>query len=236
VSAGIGAYIVLWMFSWVIAGVIALPRQKIEAVRQRDRVRKSLDEKIEDARQIAEQRDHAQHQLSVVEHDRDALQDELDAARIELASLRPADFPNVLLESRHAIVVETRDLPSAPDRRETIIAVGIRATNRETERNAILSFTAFIQTTRPVPAIRKLSRVLGEWKANLPDPWKIEAQDWGEGELLFSWWHDMDFLLERDCSEERAIELLVPMLKLSAQDSLTGFSVEVPTPEDWLKL
>jgi hypothetical protein len=80
-----------------------------------------------------------------------------------------------------------------------------------------------------------LSRVSGESSANLIDPWKVDAQDWGEGELLFTWRHDMDFMLERDASEERVIDLVMARLRLSVKDSLSQVSVEVPIPEDWYR-
>jgi hypothetical protein len=153
-----------------------------------------------------------------------------------LERLAGSGFPNVHFDPKHVLVIETRESQLlGPPHRETVIAIGMRATNREPERNAILSFTAYVQTTRPAPTIRKLSRLKREGDDFLPNPWKLGPEDWGEGEMLFSWGHDMDFLLGKDLSEEEALDAVASRLVLAVEDTLSQVSIEVPVPENWYR-
>ncbi len=129
-----------------------------------------------------------------------------DEARALVAKLQETSgFPDVEIRAGEPLEVETVDSGLYAGHRETIIAISIRATNRERERRAILEFTAYLQTEDPRPGVWTLSTLKDTREGLIPNPMKLEPQDFREGELLVSWGHDMDFMLFRDLRHAEVI-------------------------------
>jgi hypothetical protein len=138
-------------------------------------------------------------------------------------------FPDVVLTTKQVLVVGTVDSETYAAR-ETRLAIGIHAVNRERELRAILEFKPFVQTGEPRPGIWPLHTSRDTRIAN---PLKLDPQDIQEGELIVAWTHDMDFVLGRDLSEADAIKLVTDNLHLALKDHLSGVSVGVDVPGTW---
>lgn len=160
-----------------------------------------------------------------------------DEARELVAQLQAKpDFPDVRIEARPPLVIETRDSTTFSGQRETVIAVNIKATNRETTRRAILRFCSFAVRPELRPGVTKLDRIYGRGQSDafLPDPLKLEPLDFVEGEVCFVWDHSMDFVWGRDLEEDDVIERFMAALHLNVRDEVSMVRVEIPLPEgEW---
>jgi hypothetical protein len=87
VSAGIGALIVVWLSSWVVAIAIAGRRQRAEAIHQRDRAQDEITRMMEGSNWLQGERSRLNEAVAVLTKERDEARSERDDAREQLSAL-----------------------------------------------------------------------------------------------------------------------------------------------------
>jgi hypothetical protein len=87
ISAGVGAVLLVWGSSWIVAAVIALPRQHREAIGQRDKAQDEIQRMMEGTNWLQGERSRLNEQVAVLTKERDEARSQRDDALEQLSVL-----------------------------------------------------------------------------------------------------------------------------------------------------
>lgn len=150
---------------------------------------------------------------------------------LRVAQLRP--FPDLAIQAKHPIVLETKNSVSYPGERETPVMIGVRVTNEDTKTPAIVSFGARLKVPeldRGASLKRSREKMPG---VTLPDDLRLEAPDVKEGEVAFVWSHSRDYVFRRAVSEDDVRLALLEDLVLEVTEHVSRDTVRIGVPGSW---